>query len=143
MLLSINNEKQPGSENLDGKLLKIIEDDIATAICHIFNLSQLESVCPWAWREGKFITLPKNSKAPFTGSNSPPISLLPTLSKLLEKIVFDQIQCYFTVNKLTTDFQHAYRGKHSTSTALKQMTDEWLREMDKKIVVAVLLDLWL
>ena len=85
------------------------------------------------------ILLPKNSKAPFTGSNSRPNSMLPTLSKLLGNIVFDQIQCYFTVNKLT-NFQHAYREGYSTSTALTQMTDDWLREIDdKKIVGAVLL----
>ena len=37
---------------------------------------------------------------------------------------FDQIQCYFSINKLTTDFQHAYRKGHSTCTALTQMTDD-------------------
>jgi hypothetical protein len=59
----------------------------------------------------------------------------------LEKIVFDLIQCYFTVNKLTTDFQHAYKKGHSTSTAFTQMTDDWLREIDDtNIVRAVLLD---
>jgi hypothetical protein len=45
LLLSINNDKPPGSDNLDGKLLRIISDDIATPICHIFNLILLESVC--------------------------------------------------------------------------------------------------
>ena len=80
-------------------------------------------------------------KTPFIDSNSQPISLLPTLSKLLENIVFDQIHCYFTVNKFTKNFQHAYREGHSTSTAHTQMTDDWLREIDdKKIVGAVLLD---
>jgi hypothetical protein len=94
-----------------------------------------------AWREADVIQLPKNSKALFTGSNSRQISLLPTLRKLLETIVFDQIQCYFTVNKLTTDFQHAYREGHSASTALTPMTDDWLREIDDKMIVgAVLLD---
>jgi hypothetical protein len=91
-LLSINNDKPLGSDNLDGKLLRLIANDIATSVYHIFNLSLLEIVCPQAWREEKVIPLPKNSKAPFTGSNSQPISLLPTLSKLLEKMVFDQIQ---------------------------------------------------
>ena len=55
--------------------------------------------------------------------------------KFLKKIVFDQIQCYFTVNKFTTDFQHAYREGHSTSTELTQMTDEWLKEIDYKNIV--------
>ena len=52
-------------------------------------------------------------------------------------MVFDQIQSYFTVNKLTTDFQHAYREGHSTSTALTQTTDYWLREMYDKIIVGL------
>jgi hypothetical protein len=55
--LSINNDKPPGSDNLDEKLLRITADDIATPICHIFNLSLLESVCPQAWREAKVIPL--------------------------------------------------------------------------------------
>jgi hypothetical protein len=68
--------------------------------------------------------------------------VLPTLDKTLEKIVFDQIQYYFTINKLTTDFKHTYSEGHSTSTALTQMTYDWLREIDcRKIVGAVLLDL--
>ena len=55
--------------------------------------------------------------------------------------MFDQIQCYFSVNKLTKDFQHAYREGHLTCTALKKFTDDWLQEIDnKKIVGAVLLD---
>ena len=54
-LLSINNNKPPGSDNLDGKLLRMIVDNIAAPICHIFNLSLQESVCPQGWREAKVI----------------------------------------------------------------------------------------
>jgi hypothetical protein len=99
-------------------------------------------VSPQAWREAKVIPLPKNSKSPFIGSNIRPIIVLPTLSKLLEKMVFNQIKCYFTGNKLITDFQHAYWEGHSTSKELKQMTDDWLREIDDKMILGgVLLDL--
>ena len=83
--------------------------------------------------------LPKSGKAAFTGSNSRPIVLLPALCKLLE-IMFHQIQCYFSANKLTTDFQHAYSEGHSTCTALTQMTDDWLKEIDTKTVGDILLD---
>jgi hypothetical protein len=79
--LSINNDKPLGSDNLDEKLVRIIAEDIATPICHVFNLSLLESLYPQAWREAIVIPLPKNSKDPFTGSNSRPISLLPILRK--------------------------------------------------------------
>ena len=91
-MLTINNDKPPGLDNLDGKLLRMVADSIATPICQMFYLSLEESLCPQAWREDKVIPLPKSSKVAFTGSNSRPKSLLPALSKRLEKMVFDQIQ---------------------------------------------------
>ena len=114
----------------------MVADSIATPICHIFNLSLEESLCPQAWRKAKVISLPKSGKVAFTDSNSRTISLLPALSKLLQKMWFDHIKCNFPANKLTTDFQHAYREGHSILT---QMSDYWLKEIDK-IVGAVLLD---
>ena len=97
--------------------------------------------CEPSGLEGRKSNSPKNSKAPFSDSNSQPINLLLSLSKLLGKIVLDQIQCYFTVNKLTTDFQHTYREEHSTSTALSQSSVTCVREIDTIIVGAVLLNL--
>ena len=68
-VLSVNNNKSLVSDNVDGKL-RIIASDIAIPICLVFNLRLIESVCPLARREAKVIPLSKNSKAPFTGSNS-------------------------------------------------------------------------
>jgi hypothetical protein len=76
-LLSINNDKEPGIDNLDGQLLRMVADCIATHICCNFNQSLKE--CVQAWKEAKGIPLPKNIKAPFAGSNSHPISLLPAI----------------------------------------------------------------
>ena len=44
-------------------------------------------MCPEIWKEAKVIPLPKDKRATFAGPNSRPISLLPVLSKILEKIV--------------------------------------------------------
>ena len=60
---------------------------------------------------------------------------------MMEKIVHSQIQDYFDSNGLYTKFQHAYRHNHSTCSALTQITDDWLKEMDNsKMTGAVLLD---
>jgi hypothetical protein len=67
LLLSINNDKPPGIDNLDGKLLRMVADSLATPICHIFSLSLEESLCPQAWREAKVKPLPKSGKVAFTG----------------------------------------------------------------------------
>jgi hypothetical protein len=53
--------------------------------------------------------------------------------------MFGQIQYSFSVDKLTTDCQHASGEGHSTCTALKQMTDDWLKDIDNKRIVGVIL----
>jgi hypothetical protein len=90
-LLSINNDKPPGIDNLGVAIESATVLSSFPSICHIFNMSQEESFCSQAWRETKVIPLPKSGKAAFTGSNSRPISLLPALSNILENIVFYQM----------------------------------------------------
>lgn len=85
--------------------------------------------------------LAKNPAAPFSGANCQLIILLPALGKVMERIMFEQIQYYFDINNLNSDFQHAFRPGHSTCTALTHMTDEWRMDMDNgKLVGVVLLD---
>lgn len=86
--------KPPGVDGLDGKLLKLVADLVAPAICHIINLSFINCLCPHEWKRAKIIPLPKNKKSTFSGSNSRPISLLPVLSKIMESIVYEQIKNY-------------------------------------------------
>ena len=51
-------------------------------------------------------------------SNYRPISLLPILSKVQEKIVATQLVMYLESNKLLSNFQHGFRKHMSTETAL-------------------------
>lgn len=78
-------------------------DYVAAPICHILNASLRRLTFPQAWKEAKIISLPKDRKISFSGPNSRPVSLLPALSKILEKAVFDQIQGYFSENNLTAN----------------------------------------
>lgn len=134
-------EKPSGVDNIDPKLLKLAASFIAVPIAHILNLSFNKGVYPHAWKSAKIVPLPKNTAVPFCGPNSRPVSLLPALSKIMERIVFEQIQKYFSDNNLNTDFQHAYRAGHSTATAMAQMTNDWLMALDnRRLAGAVLLD---
>ena len=135
------NDKPPGVDNLVGTFLRCVANFVAEPICYIINLSIDKCICPQAWKIAKIIPLAKNPAGPFSGTNSRPISLLPALAKIMERIIFNQIQKYFEGNKLNTVHQHAYRPGHSTCTALTQMTDDWKGELDnRKLVGAVLLD---
>lgn len=72
----------------------------------------------------KVVPIPKSKRMQLSESNSRPTCLLPLLSKIMERCVYEQIQSYFSNNNLFTNFQHAYREKHSAATALEQMVDD-------------------
>ena len=63
-------------------------------------------------------------------------------SKVFEKEVFRQVYGYLTENCMLSRFQSGFRPKHSTVTALIQMCDEWLENMDNgKLNGVIFLDI--
>lgn len=93
-------------------------------------------------KNANIILLITSNKEQFSGQNRQPITLLLAVRKLMEKIVYDQIQDYFEVNGLNTVYQHAYRTRQSATTALIQIIDHWVQEIDNmKLVGPVFLDL--
>ena len=56
-------------------------------------------------------------------NNYRPISLLPVLSKIYEKVVFTQLYQYLTTHNLLFDSQHGFRENYSTETATIELTD--------------------
>lgn len=120
---------------------KEVVNSVTTPICHMFNQCLSYGVHPTMWKEAKIIPLAKDKNKMCNGPNQRPISILPLLSKVIEKIVFMQLMDYFSDYTLLSCCQHAYRENHSTGTAPAHMTDDWLIGMDeKKLVGAVMLD---
>ena len=63
--------------------------------------------------------------------NYRPISILPIISKVFEKEVFQQLYHYLKVNSILSKSQSGFRPLHSTVSALIQMCDDWSDNMDK------------
>ena len=71
--------------------------------------------------------------------NYRPISLLPLLSKIIERIVHDQIEEFLSKNKLLYRFQSGFRKKYSTSTCLGHLTDKITTGFEKGLFTGMIL----
>ena len=60
-------------------------------------------------------------------------------SKVLEKIVTEQMTRFLEVHKLLPDNQHGFREKRSTMTALSSMQKEWTENTESKKKTGILL----
>ena len=60
-----------------------------------------------------------------------PFFFLSIISKVFEKVVFQQLYHYLKVNSIRSKFQSCFRPLHSTVSALIQMWEGWSDNMDK------------
>ena len=89
----------------------------------------------------RVIPLYKNGQRNIPG-NYRPISVLPAISKIMERIMYDQLYNYLTKFELLSDSQFGFRKSHSTAKALLNCTNDWYMNLDRKMFnLAVLVDL--
>ena len=140
-LLSLKPNKAIGLDKISARLLKCATHSICCSITRLLNLSIQSGKFPEIWKCSKVSALFKSGNRT-NPSNYRPISILPTLSKILEKAMRSQLYEYLNSNNLLSDKQFGFRPKRSTVTALSSFTDEVLHNMEKgRFCGAVFLDL--
>ena len=130
-----------GHDNISSKLLKFIKDIISGPISIIINQSLKTGIFPNKLKIAKVLPLFKKGENELI-ENYRPISLLPSISKIFERIVFDQLYKYLDSNNLLYKSQYGFRKKHSTEMASLELIDRIYHDLDnKKIPIAIFLDL--
>ena len=118
-LKSTKNTNSTGPDGLNIRHLKHLGPKGLHYLTKILNLSLNKNIIPQFWKLAKIIPIPKQNKDPHQGSSYRPISLLSPTPKLLEKIILPYITNYIP----TIYHQHGNKTKHSTTTALHQLTN--------------------
>ena len=77
------------------------------------------------------------AKAKDDFSNYRPISLLPTLSNVLEKVVHKRVYSFLTQNEIVCNHQYGFRRKHSTIDAITKFVTDATSSLDDKDSVFV------
>ena len=117
---------------IDNYLLRIAAPAITKSLTHIFNLSLCLGVIPEDFKTARVTPVYKGKGDKSDPNNYRPISVVPTLAKILEKQVKIQIMNYLSSNRLLSPSQSAYFPKHSTETALHNFMNYCLSNVDKQ-----------
>ncbi len=144
VILTIKHLNKTRSVGSDGISLRFLQDAlyvIAAYLTCIINTSLVTGIYPTQWKHAVIMPLFKSGNTNIV-NNYRPISLLPIVSKIIEKIVAHQLACYLETKKLLSNSQHGFRPRLSTETALTVITNKIYNNMDhKKISLLTLCDL--
>ena len=124
-------------------LLKILLDLLLPVIVSIINKSLQQAEVPVQLKTALLRPLLKDHELEWNSHSSyRPVSNLPYVSKLLEKVVHARIENHLTENNLNDPDQTAYSKYNSTETALLSIQNDILDNMDnQKATILVMLDI--
>ena len=104
----LSNSSSFGLDKIDSYIIKLVRYEITPAVTHIINLSLQNQEFPEIWKKSKIVPLFKKGD-PLNPKNYRPVAIIPTLSKVLEKIISKRVLKYLNKNSLLHASHHAYR----------------------------------
>ena len=140
MLNKLDITKSTGLDQIGPRLLKLSANHIAKSVTYLINCSIQSQTFPTVWKSAKVNPLFKTGAVDDV-NNYRPISILPTLSKLIEKHVHDSFMSFLTQHALIYKSQSGFRKQHSCETALVYMIDKWLTALNEgNLIGTVMID---
>ena len=130
-LSTLDISKVTGLDDLSAKMLRLSSHIIAAPLTQILNLSIKTKFFPDILKHAKVTPcFKKGDKSDKT--NYRPISILPIISKIIERHISDQVKEYLYSHKLLYERQSGFRNNHSCESALTAIIDDWISAIDNK-----------
>ena len=130
--VKLSTFKGTGMDNIAAKVLQMATSVVASSLAEIFDMSIDTKQFPSEWKTAKVIPLFKRSQRSQL-DNYRLISILPVVSKLIERILYN-----FDQPNLFSKHQFGFKPYHSTTTILLDCTNEWYANMDRGLYNLVL-----
>ncbi len=121
--------KASGPDGVSNRILKELKSEISAPLTDLFNQSITSGHFPNSWKEANVCPIFKAGDPSLT-SNYRPISLLNTISKVLEKAVFKYLYNHFHDNNILTPLQSGFVPGDSTVNQLTFLYNTFCRALD-------------
>lgn len=129
---NLSTKKAPGYDLITAQILKELPRIGILKLTHLFNAALRLRYVPMQWKIAEVIMIPKPGKPPEDRTSYRPISLLPIISKLFEKLLLQRLKPIIEEKQLIPSHQFGFRDKHSTIDQVHRITDVIERALEEK-----------
>ena len=129
VLRDFKSTSSAGLDGLSARLIKSAGPSLVPVVRHLINLSITQSKFPECWKVGSITPLFKEGDRT-DPSNYRPISILPTMGKICERVVHTQLYDYCTQHNVISESQSGFRKEYSTCTCLIDFLANILQNVD-------------
>ncbi|CAK1585636.1 unnamed protein product [Parnassius mnemosyne] len=138
---NINNHTSTGIDGISPKALKCIKNVIATDLTNCINKCLSNGLFPDSLKIAK--VSPIHKSGPKTDpSNYRPISVLPVISKVFEKVIYKRLNEYFNAKNFFIEQQYGFRSKSNTLSAAIDVVTKIKTNIDRKhVCLGIFIDL--
>ena len=135
----LQTKKATGVDGISAKILKTCSNTMSQPISKLINYSFETRNFPSSLKQAQVIPIYKK-KDPLDKQNYRPVSILPTISKIFERAIHDQLTDFF--DNIFSPFLAAFRKGFGCQTTLLRLVEDWKSALDQhKCVAAILMDL--
>lgn len=120
---TFSKRKSPGYDLITNKMLQNLTEKSFSILASIFNACLRLGYFPDAWKHAVIVMFSKPGKDKKDPRNYRPISLLTTLSKLLEKVIHSRLAENINAANILPPYQFGFRSGYSTSHQLQRITE--------------------
>ena len=134
----MRKDTSTGQDQIPAKYLVPVADEITSVLTHIINVAIDSKTFPDQWKLARVAPIPKTNN-PTSISELRPISILPIMSKIFEKIILQQMASFIDAQDLYKSKMSGFRKGHSTTTLLLKLKSDIVTALKKGEVSLLLL----
>ena len=135
---TLRSDRSTGADQIPTSFIKLAADHLAGLLTRIINSCITEAYFPKLWKIARVSPIPKVDN-PSTNDELRPISILPVLPRVFERLVGWQLSKFANSASLLRDNISSFRKGHSTTTALLGIRDDIKRATKSKEVTLMVL----